>query len=392
MHASPMTIQRHQFLRVADPILATLTSITVAVVTMYLWVLDEQVSALVSVSQLSIAMITFVFVVNVIANYCSSHPQYFDQETPPAWFWMSAISAVIVSLIFPSGLTQVLWILTIAKASRYFHWRLCVGLAVSIPIALSLFHYIMAVNPYLWINAVLYSLFNLFALYISFTLISEKKAHGRAAELVNELTAMQALLAASSRRDERIQIARDLHDLSGHHLSALSLQLEIAKHTQGKDHEEAISQAGVIAHLLMSELREVVSVFRGHSSIQLEPALKAIIDNLPKLDVWLDWSPSIRIESNEEAEVLLRTCQEALTNIVKHTKATRAAILLKQKFNQIELRVLDNGGLKSLPQFGNGLQGMQERVEKIGGKLSLSIGDNGLEITVLLARQHAAVA
>ena len=78
-----------------------------------------------------------------------------------------------------------------------------------------------------------------------------------------ELRATRALLAESSRLGERMRISRELHDLVGHHLTALSLNLEVASHLVSGQAQEHVRQAQSVARLLLSDVREVVSQLRG---------------------------------------------------------------------------------------------------------------------------------
>src|SRR3546814_12036878 len=75
----------------------------------------------------------------------------------------------------------------------------------------------------------------------------------------SELRATRALLAESSRLSERMRISRELHDLLGHHLTALSLNLEVATHVSSGKAQEHVRQAHTLAKLLLTDVREAVS-------------------------------------------------------------------------------------------------------------------------------------
>src|SRR3546814_945901 len=100
-----------------------------------------------------------------------------------------------------------------------------------------------------------------------------------------ELRATRALLAESARVNERTRISRELHDLLGHHLTALSLNLEVASHiTEGKAHEH-VGQAHTLARLLLSDVREAVSQIRGNDAIDMSATLLPLADNVPGLRI-----------------------------------------------------------------------------------------------------------
>src|SRR5690606_14700338 len=109
------------------------------------------------------------------------------------------------------------------------------------------------------------------------SLIARQQAEAREDQrrLNAELRATRALLAESSRLGERMRISRELHDLVGHHLTALSLNLEVASHLVSGQAHEHVRQAQSVARLLLSDVREVVSQLREHDSIDLTAALEA---------------------------------------------------------------------------------------------------------------------
>src|SRR4030095_15871945 len=105
---------------------------------------------------------------------------------------------------------------------------------------------------------------------------SEAAARDELATVNRELLSTRALLAESSRVEERLRISRDLHDTLGHHLTALSLQLDVASRlTEGKaaDH---VRQAHAIAKLLLSDVRNVVSELRGSARVDITQAIRSL--------------------------------------------------------------------------------------------------------------------
>src|SRR3546814_18990264 len=95
-----------------------------------------------------------------------------------------------------------------------------------------------------------------------------------------ELRATRALLAESARVNERTRISRELHDLLGHHLTALSLNLEVASHiTEGKAHDH-VGQAHTLARLLLSDVREAGRQHRGNDAIAMSATLLPLDDHV----------------------------------------------------------------------------------------------------------------
>src|SRR5690606_8603905 len=137
-----------------------------------------------------------------------------------------------------------------------------------------------------------------------------------------ELRATRALLAESARVNERTRISRELHDLLGHHLTALSLNLEVAGHmVQGKALEH-VNQAHTLARLLLSDVREEVCRLRADIEIYMAPTLQPLVDTADWLLIALEMPTPFLLVDPERAHVLLRCTQEIITNAVRHAQAT----------------------------------------------------------------------
>src|SRR4249920_4282408 len=185
--------------------------------------------------------------------------------------------------------------------------------------------------------------------YSSFTfitgLVAKQQAQAREEQrrLNAELRATRVLLAESSRLSERLRISRELHDLLGHHLTALSLNLEVAGHlTEGKAHDH-VKQSHTIAKLLLTDVREAVSEMREERGVDLVAAIKTLIEGVPALDVQLDVPEHMQVEDPERAQVLLRCAQEIITNTVRHASASHLWLTLGQDPEHILLRARDDG-------------------------------------------------
>ena len=376
--------QRDIFLKWIDFVLAALTVTTISVLLMYLWMTDMPEVAVIVADPFWLALCSLLFMVSLSTNLHARLPKVKKRPTPPLSLWASAVVAVILMLIFTPGICGILWIMLVGQLPRYYSLKISLLAAVVPPFMIGLYHQLVLEWPYALVNMGLYTLFNLFVVYLSTTLESEQRAREQASQLVTELTLTQQLLASTSKRDERLRIARELHDLSGHHLAALSLQLEIARHTEGEQHDVALERAGVIAHLLLSELRDTVSTFRQHRGIDLHSALQTLVSSLARPKVWLQIESDLTVDDVQQAETLLRCVQEALTNSVRHSRAERAAVKLWRRGEEVHLHIVDNGGCHSMPQPGNGLTGMQERVSAVGGNLSYQPGTLGLQLDIEL--------
>lgn len=190
--------------------------------------------------------------------------------------------------------------------------------------------------------------------------------------LNTELRSTRVLLAESSRLAERMRISRELHDLVGHHLTALSLNLEVASHMVTGTAHEHVRQAQSVARLLLSDVREVVSQLREGDSIDLSGALRSLVEGVPGLRIHLQLPPLFTVDDPRRAQVLLRCAQEIITNAVRHAGARNLWISFEYSpDNELLIRARDDGrGASELSQ-GHGLTGMRERLAQFGGRLDI---------------------
>ena len=224
-------------------------------------------------------------------------------------------------------------------------------------------------------TAMLYS--GLFLGYSSFTfivsLVARRQARAREElrKVNSELRATQALLAESTRIAERARISRELHDLVGHHLTALSLNLEVASHLVKGKAQEHVRQSQSLAKLLLSDVREVVSNMRRDDAMDLSQALRSLSEGVPRPQVHLSIPDEFAIDDPRKAQVLLRCAQEIITNTVKHANAENLWLTFRISEDALEFHARDDGrGVDELEE-GNGLTGMGERLGQLGGRLAV---------------------
>jgi len=210
--------------------------------------------------------------------------------------------------------------------------------------------------------------------------------------LNSELRATRALLAESSRISERMRIARDLHDLVGHHLTALSLNLEVAGHlVVSQDASDHVARARSTAKQLLADVREVVSELRDDEGIQLTDALRDLTEGVPGLTVHLELPPRFAVGDSRRAQVLLRCTQEIITNAVRHARARDLWLRFEEHAGgMLVLKAHDDGrgAVEVIP--GNGLRGMRERLAEVGGQLAIQTQHNrGFALEASLPMERA---
>src|SRR5688572_22559383 len=148
-----------------------------------------------------------------------------------------------------------------------------------------------------WTAAITFGLtmggFMLFAAASSFLVRSEAAARRALAAVNAELLSTRALLAETSRVEERLRISRDLHDTLGHHLTALSLQLDVASRLAEQPAADHIRQAHAITRLLLSDVRDVVSTLRETRQIDLARDMRALAEEACPVAIHLEMPPTL---------------------------------------------------------------------------------------------------
>lgn len=245
----------------------------------------------------------------------------------------------------------------------------------------------------LWITAALYGSFHLFAVLMQAAIKAETEARAELTEKHRQLLAAQQLLQLASRAEERNRIARDLHDLLGHHLTALTIQLQVASYQCDGEAKLQVDKSLQLARLLLSDVREAVSAMRDSSELDLQQLFAPLLQHLPdSLQVELEIAPKLKASSLSQAQHLQYLVQEAISNTLKHANASRLWIHAREAEQGIALEIKDNGQLKANWQPGNGLIGMRERVAECGGKLHLAADADAGGLALQIWLPQAGVA
>ena len=220
-------------------------------------------------------------------------------------------------------------------------------------------------------QSLLYMGFSSFVFVTALVAKQQAQARDEQGRLNSELRATRLLLAESARVNERTRISRELHDLLGHHLTALSLNLEVAGHLSEGRAKEHVQQAHTLARLLLTDVREAVSQLREGGSIDLAVALRPLAENVPSLDIHMDIQAPLTMDDPERAHVLLRCTQEIITNAVRHAGARNLWIAASRTDGCITMSARDDGRGTDQLVAGHGLRGMRERLQQHGGDLRI---------------------
>lgn len=190
------------------------------------------------------------------------------------------------------------------------------------------------------------------------------------------------------RNQERVALARELHDSVAHHVSAIVLQAQAGGVVAGVQPEKAAEILAAIeseASRTLAEMRSMVEVLREEEAVTYSPRLGVAdlpalerADATPTVEVSLDGSLPLLARPVDAA--LYRLAQESLTNAVRHARgATRVGIDVRRDGDAVRLCVSDDGLVEPgpAPKPGFGLLGMTERAQLLGGSLSAGPGPEG---------------
>jgi two-component system sensor histidine kinase DesK len=169
---------------------------------------------------------------------------------------------------------------------------------------------------------------------------------------------------------ERERIARDLHDVLGHTLSVVVLKSELAGKVMDRDPERARKEIGEVEHIARQALGEVREAIRGYRSEGLAAEIARAKKTLDAAGVTLEYGEKPPQLAPAEETVLSLIVREAVTNIVRHAQASHCRLEFAANGFGTALTVEDDGR-GGIREEGNGLRGMRERVESIGGKLQI---------------------
>lgn len=233
--------------------------------------------------------------------------------------------------------------------------------------------------------------FELFAYFSVRIAVKESHARQELAEANAELRVATELLDLNSRTAERLRIARDLHDLLGHHLAALSINLEVARHLVDGDALAQIEKSQAVTKLLLSDVRDAVSRLREDEPLDLTAAVQSLSEVIQKPSLHLELAPDLNVKDAAVAQVALRAVQEIVTNSVRHSGARNLWLKLATRDSTLAIDARDDGSGTDSVSFGNGLRGMRERVEEARGSIEVaSMRGRGFEVHVTLPLGGAA--
>ena len=218
-------------------------------------------------------------------------------------------------------------------------------------------------------------------------------ALGRTGRFRVDLAEARAQTAEEAARrrstEERLRIARELHDIIGHSLGTIAVQAGVGRHLMANEPEKAAEALDSIARVSrnsLDEVRTVVAALReDDAAYQPTPGLADLPDLVETirstgLTVQLTLPTDLQAVPRQAGAAVYRIAREALTNVVRHAHASTASVQVDHHHGRVEVAVRDDGsgpdgeeGTKP----GHGIAGMRERAEALGGRLTAGASSGG---------------
>ena len=296
----------------------------------------------------------------------------------PAHVLLVAVQAAsALSLIWLSptmGVSPVLLVMLVASMATCWPTRWIVPAALLLNLAMYLILRSKG-HDYAWMTVLIYTGFEMFAGVTVLASRNAEEARDRLAHVNADLLATRSLLADASRDAERMRVARELHDVLGHKLTAMRINLRsLAGEPGASDRLKLCEQ---LSGELLDDVRGVVQTFRDADGLDIATSLQALAAPFPTTRLDLRITEDVRITNPALAETVLRIVQEALTNTARHSAAKVLHVDIAMDASDLRLTIEDDGKLRGELREGNGLTGMRERIEERGGSLALLRNDSG---------------
>ena len=213
-------------------------------------------------------------------------------------------------------------------------------------------------------------------------------AFGRIARANRELHATREELARLAVSDERLRIARDLHDLLGHSLSVIALKSELARKVLEQDPQRAAAELDDIQSVSRTALTEVRDAVQGYRRLALAEALETAEAALTAAGIDCDLTDAdVALPADVDA-VLAWAVREGTTNVIRHSGALHCAIRVVTDAERAAVEIEDDGDARPSTDRGSGLSGLRERARRLRGELEAGAAPDGgfrLRLTVPLA-------
>ena len=299
--------------------------------------------------------------------------QFREISQPPRRSQLLALAQLLLGLALTAllrySVTPVLLVIATAQLVSVFSLRPLLLLLGAANIALYFITSVwwQASQPVLLTLS--YVSFQLFAGMMVWYALKSERSSLALAQANADLLATRSLLTETARDSERLRLSRELHDVVGHKLTALKLNLAALARDPALQSVAAVPLCAQLADELLADIRGVVEKMRADEGLDLRRAIEALAAPFPRPALRLELAADARVADFAQAETVLRTVQEALTNCARHSNAETLWVVLRREGATLALDIRDDGRGAGELRFGNGLAGMHERLRAQGGDL-----------------------
>ncbi|MCG7537540.1 histidine kinase [Pseudoalteromonas sp. OOF1S-7] len=301
-------------------------------------------------------------------------------------YWLLAIMAVLIlsaGFMLPSSVYLIYSVMLIAILTFYLSPVQSYCYIIFASLAYPLTQILYWAQPWPWVETGLFASFHLFSYVVSHRMRQERAAKEQAQLANSQLLATQSLLGQSVSRQERLHLARELHDDVGHQLTSLIVNLDVARRTAQEPLKSQLQQSYTLARETLEKIRTLVSDKRAEQPLDLEAVLAELIHHVPRIEISLAFYPHPVLQSLSHTHCILRVCQESITNTLKHSNATRLSIeFCPNDEADFKMKIIDNGSPAKQNEPGNGLLGLQERVRELKGDFAWQSSSEGFVVQV----------
>ncbi len=313
-----------------------------------------------------------------------------DPAAPSTWaFFLVSAALVFGSFWLSIGVREsfipYLMFMLAGQATATVQWRWALAYSVGLIASFAAILWSVGAPPLEILSDVMTTSMGM-VFVIAFTIIAVRYGEqtARAEALLADLRIANAELAAARERErdlavaeERVRLARDIHDGLGHHLTVLNVQLQAAAKLIRSDTSQAAATISVcrdVAQAALAEVRQSVAAMRATplDNQPLHDALKSLVtqfDQRSPVDARFILEGTPVTLAPHAAMTLYRAAQEGLTNVQKHADAEHAAVTLRFSPGDVSVLVENDGVATGVPSSGGGFgfAGLRERAEQLGG-------------------------
>jgi two-component system, NarL family, sensor histidine kinase DesK len=283
----------------------------------------------------------------------------YGKEWTPLWIYVSAATGMVLA---PAGRrVAMLGILAVGACYAFFSWLSHFGLGNFLAVLLPVVLIGVAMMGFRW-----------------------------QITLMHELAEARGTVAKLAANTERLRLARDMHDLTGQSLSMITLKSELAAKRLAKlpssaERDAVLTELGDIGRVSRQTLHDIREAVSGYRRPTLAIEVITARNALEAAGIELDDDAGLTLRSgtfDPDAEAVLAWClREAVTNVIRHSRARQCRIRITGHQKELSLEVTDDGrgfvDQDPATPRGSGLRGMSERLSAIGGRLSLGAAAHG---------------